>query len=222
MSSLNPFLFLVASAVEGGTGEGTSSSPRPVHSQIFHINPFAHLNTIASTSTYSSRSTGSYNSPAPSSNNHLHNTDNFPYISHHHAIMPSIYISSSCNDTSSAPDPHSNTQNHTIPSKPAPCTNHITFTPASRIIKPRKPRAGCEIIESSFRPHVAARDRLFHLGHSIRYTTQITSRHHHPKITRRPCPHEYTKCPRARNEIFVCRGPSPMDAILRQIRHSRK
>jgi hypothetical protein len=160
MSSLNPFIFSAACVVERDVGEVSLSSPRPTSSHIFSINPFAHLTPIAHTSPVSS-SIISHNKVSvfevPFSN-HLYNTKN---ISASHPHDPDI--SSLANDPSShniTPISASSSL-HAIPTHPAVFTNYPPPTAASRTIKPRKPKAGCEIVASSLRPHVAAADRLF-------------------------------------------------------------
>jgi hypothetical protein len=182
MSSLNPSIFSAARAVERDVGGGTSPSPRPPSSHTFNINPFARFVSVAHNDLSVSKIV-THSGPDPAFRVPFFNSlyDKIPTSSSHisSAILPTSH-SLPRDDLFMPPTHHDISPDHTshaTSSHPALFTNYPPASTASRVIKPRKPRAGCEIDESPLRPHVAATDRLFawDTPFGIQHRSQLSS-----------------------------------------------
>lgn len=178
MSDLNPFIFSATRAVESDVG-GVSVPPRPTFARSLHsdFNPFNCFRT-ASTSLVNSDS-HVHLPPVPTAPvfsvpklSHKHYSPAFPSSTSASKLTPSISRFSQLDfpvrPSSRADPPCANPP--CVLDSPAPALRSVThpagvFTnyPVAppRLVKPRKPKAGCEVSNNTLRPHVAAADRLF-------------------------------------------------------------
>ena len=157
----------VASAVEGDVG-GVSVPPRPMSTQIISsssFNPLHHFRIPPAPSVLAQSAVPSvayisraFSSPRTSS---VHT--NHPARS---IFIPKLKVTNSAIHSSPA---HTVAPTHHAPRRslvPTQFASSAVFSnfpsvPPSRSVKPRKPKAGCEIQNNDLRPHVAAADRLF-------------------------------------------------------------
>ena len=178
MSDLNPFIFSATRVVESNVG-GVSVPPRPTsaHSSLSEFNPFNCFRTAVVSATpsalhanlppassesapaffFPNLSRKLYSSALPSATSAPNPTSN---TSRFHRLDIPVCLSSDPDTARVARSAPSLARSPPSSSTPAGVFTNYPAAPA-RIIKPRKPRAGCEVRNNSLRPHVAAADRLY-------------------------------------------------------------
>lgn len=159
MSDWNPNRFSVARAVKGDAG-GVSIPPCPAFSHNI-LSSFCPLHSFRIPPDFSLAS----NSDIPrisKLSTALHHTSSACSI-----FIPTLKVSSKtlCSQViSDTPSPSSSFHNHvltpTVLASSAVFTNNQSAAPC-RIIKPRKPKAGCKVLNNELCPHVATADCLF-------------------------------------------------------------
>jgi len=145
MSGLDPFIFSATSVVERSVGGRFSSSPRPTLSQRF--SPYSQFASVPFVSKKSTISTSPLHSVQVS------------ISSHRTSFLPPFQLATTLSSSLPEPLQLSPVSAPLLPSladQPTPATASQT-----RLIVARTPQTGREIIHNSFRPRVAAADRLF-------------------------------------------------------------